>query len=113
MNRQQIAAEVAKDLKAAEAAIDEALRRTAELVGRLPQARIQARMSAVVGQDAFDKAAATVSVLTQARRHIVETHQELFKTQLEMRIPTLANGPGDDKPPETTGVLRVVEPRAA
>ena len=114
MNRQLIADDVARDLKAAEAAIDEALRRAADLMSRLPSARLQARVSAVVGQGAFDKAAETVSVLTQARRRIVETHEELHRTRTLLRIPQRASGGDDDKPPQTTGAaLRAVESDAA
>jgi hypothetical protein len=116
MRRRELAAEVAKDLWAAEAAIDEALSRTAALMGRLPKFRIEARISAVVGQGAFDRASETIAMLTSARRQIVETHHELHKSQLELRIPTSAIGPGDTKPDTTgtgTGFIQIVSPARA
>lgn len=110
MKRHELAAEVAKDLWAAEAAIDEALSRTAALMGRLPKFRVEARISAVVGQSAFDKAAETIAMLTSARRQIVETHHELHKTQLELRIPTIMDGNNMDKPSTIAAhSLRVVK----
>jgi hypothetical protein len=113
MKRQELAVDVAKDLWAAERAIDEALCLTAALVGRLPRFRLDARISAVVGQGAFDRAAETVAMLTQARRQIVETHHELHKSQLELGIRTISAGDSNEKPPTVANGLQVVRPAQA
>jgi hypothetical protein len=96
--RREAAMKVAESLFAAEEAIDVALARAAELNGVLVTARTQAELSAIVGQDAFEVAAATFAALAKARSEIVETHKRLSDTKIQVGLRTLAVGdPG--KPP--------------
>jgi hypothetical protein len=91
-NRLQTAQKVADSLFAAEEAIDAAFARVAELNGILVAARTEAKVSAVMGQEAFDGAAVTFAALAQARAGIVETHKRLSEVQIEMGLRAVSWG---------------------
>lgn len=98
-NRRDAAMKVVDSLHAAEAAIDIALARAAELNTVLVNARIEAKLSAVVGQDAFEGAAAAFAALARARADIVETHNRLDETRVRIGLRTLMTGdPGSKEP---------------
>ena len=63
--RQAVAQQVADRLFAVESAIDLALTRAAELNAAMPQARARARLPAMIGQDALDRAAEAFSALAE------------------------------------------------
>lgn len=111
MKRKILGHQVADQLFAAEAAIDGALSAVATLTAMLPNARIEARLSAVVGQGVFDRSCQTIAALTEARRGIVETHHELTRLQHSIGLGAVALG-GHDKPeenePPVEGRLRAV-----
>jgi hypothetical protein len=90
--RRDAAMKVAESLFAAEEAIDLALARTAEFNGMLATARREAKLSAVVGQDAFDSAASVFAALARARCDIVETHRRLSETKDQIGLRTVAIG---------------------
>lgn len=96
--RLEIARQVADQLFAAEAAIDTALAQTATLTGLMPAVRADARLSALMGQGALERAIEAVSALGQARRSIVEAHKELSITQKQMGLGTVNFGGLVDKP---------------
>ena len=110
MKRRIVAHQVADQLFAAEAAIDSALSAVAALTAMLPTARIDANLSAVVGQNVIDRTTETIAALAQARRGIVETHRELHDVQHQIGLGAIALG-GVDKPEEDVarpgGRLRV------
>ncbi len=89
---------VADDLFAAEAAIDNALAAAARLTGAMTEARMEANVSAVVGQDAFDGVSETLAALTSARRSIVRTHNGLAVVKDQVGLRTVNIG-GAFKPP--------------
>jgi hypothetical protein len=117
--RQEVAQKVADHLFAVEAAIDIALTRAAELNAAMPMARSEARLSAIVGQDSFDRAAEAFTALVEARRRIVETHQSLDQTRASMGLREVAAGDPQEKttpfeiPLTGSGDARVVRIRAA
>jgi hypothetical protein len=90
--RKEAAIKVAESLWAAEEAIDAALVKVAQLNGTLITARTDARLSAIVGHDAFEGAAATLGALTRARGEIVETHKRLSDAQVQIGLRTMAIG---------------------
>jgi hypothetical protein len=101
--RQAVAQQVADRLFALESAIDLALTRAAELTAAMPQARLEARLPAMVGQEALDKATDTFVALVQARRHIIETHKSLDLTRAEIGLREVDAGDSYPKPqPQTT-----------
>ncbi|MFO1014748.1 MAG: hypothetical protein U1E50_13390 [Caulobacteraceae bacterium] len=97
--RRLIADHVAEALFEAEAAIDAALAKTALLAGVMPSMRREAGLSALIGQDAVERASETILALTQARRAIVETHKELSVTQKQIGLGAVGYGAMDEKPP--------------
>jgi hypothetical protein len=100
-NRRDAAIKVVDSLHAAEAAIDAALARAAELNSTLVTARVEANISAVVGQNAFEGAAAAFAALARARADIVDTHHRLSEARIKLGLRTVAvgdNGGGDKEP---------------
>ena len=112
-----IAKQVHTKLLAVEGAIDQALAQAAEFTASLPQARMQAGFSAVVGQDVFDSLMTTLAALNEARGQIVETHNRLEATRIKMRMKPVGFGSACDKPhvhnSVTHGGLTLVESEAA
>jgi hypothetical protein len=101
--RREAAIKVADSLFAAEDAIDAALARAAELNAALVTARTEAGLSALVGQEAFEAAAAAFAALARARCDIVETHKRLSETKIQVGLRTVAVGDGAPKPPRERG----------
>ena len=62
-------------------------------------ARSEAKLSALVGQEAFEVAASAFAALARARCDIVETHKRLSETKIQVGLRTVAIGDGVPKPP--------------
>jgi glutamine phosphoribosylpyrophosphate amidotransferase len=97
--RRNAAENLASRLFATEKAVDEAIRKMADLAGYMPTARMDANLSAVVGQDAISRAAETLSALVGARGHLVATHNRLADTRDQIGLRAMAMGSDDMKPP--------------
>lgn len=99
--RRQVAEQIAGALFEAEHAIDAALAKTAALTGVMPMLRTQAGASALIGQDAVERASQAIMALAEARRAIVETHKELSVAQAQIGLGavTLMDPVGGNKPP--------------
>lgn len=97
--RRMVAEQVATALFEAEAAIDEALAKTAALTGIMPSLRRDAGASALIGQDAVERASQAIMALADARRAIVETHKELSIVQTQIGLGAVMVGDPGDKPP--------------
>lgn len=98
-DRLQAAQIVAAKLFAAEAALDQALASVAELTAAMPRARMSAKISAVVGQDAIEDAADAQASLIEARRKLVAAHGKLEQVRVEVGLRVFAAGGGYIKPP--------------
>lgn len=98
--RRMVAEQIAGALFEAEAAIDAAISKTAALTGIMPQLRREAGASALIGQDAVERASQAIMSLAEARRAIVETHKELSIVQTQIGLGAVMLGdPGGPKPP--------------
>jgi hypothetical protein len=99
--RRQVAEQIAGALFEAEDAIDTALAKTAALTGAMPALRAQAGASALIGQDAVERASQAIMALAEARRAIVEAHKELSlaQTQIGLGAVTLTGDQGTKPPP--------------
>ena len=97
--RREAAMKVAECLFAAEEAIDAALARTAELNGTMVSARTDAKLSALVCQDAFEVSASAFAALARARCDIVEAHKRLSEAKIQVGLRTIAFGDSLPKPP--------------
>jgi hypothetical protein len=106
--RRLIADQVAATLFEAESAIDAALGKAAALAGVMPSMRVEAGISALVGQGAVEWASKSIMALTEARRAIVEAHKELSVAQKQIGLGAVMYG--DPDKPEDPGVraLKVV-----
>lgn len=108
--RRMIADQVAVSLFEAEAAIDAALAKTAALAGVMPGLRGEAGLSALIGQDAVERASEAIAALAQARRAIVETHKELDIAKTQIGLGAVMIGETGLKPEASIGrrALRTV-----
>lgn len=112
MKRTEAARAGAAKLARAEAAIDAALRETAELMGLLPSLRLETNLSAMIGQEAVDNLGETLSHIVSARRTILGAHDALKTVRTQIGCGALAVG-DLPKPGELAVGLQVVEGRAA
>lgn len=103
-DKTEIARTMATHLLATEEAIDAAIACAAGLVGYMPVARKEARVSASVGQPAVEQAIASMAMLSEARRRIVEAHASLADSSRQARIPAQNFGGFVDKPAYHTAV---------
>ncbi len=108
-----IARKVANDLFGVETSIEKALADTAQFTASLPEARAQAKIPAVVGQEVFDSALKAMAALTEARRYIVEMHGHLDETKNYLGLRTVAFGAGMPKPIDLVGLQSINNKRAA
>ena len=77
----------------------------------MPEARGEARLPAMIGQDALNKAAKAFTSLVQARRRVVETHQSLDEARVQIGLREVDSGDALPKPdPFTEGRLVEVAP---
>lgn len=117
MKRSDAARAGAEKLKRAEAAIDAALRETAELVGLLPSLRLDAQLSAVIGQEAIETLGDTLTHILSARRTIVKAHSDLAEVRTQIGCGALAVGDmgksADGDTPRTSGLHALEGGRAA
>jgi hypothetical protein len=87
LKERRVAAEqIATALFDAETAIDEALSKTAVLAGAIPALRKRAGASALIGQEAMERASHAIVALAEARRAVVETHKELTVAQAQVGL---------------------------
>lgn len=94
--RRLVAEQVAGALFEAETAIDAAISKTAHLTGVMPALRKHVGASALIGQDAVERASQAIMALAEARRAIVETHKELsvVQGQIGLGAATMGGDPG-------------------
>jgi hypothetical protein len=106
--RRLAAEQVASALFEAETAIDAALAKTAQLTGVMPSLRKMAGASALIGQDAVERASEAIMALAEARRAIVETHKELsiVQGQIGLGAVTMTGDMGEKPPPEGVQMTR-------
>ncbi len=112
--RRMAAEQIAAALFEAETAIDAALAKTAQLTGFMPLLRANAGASALIGQDAVERASQAIAALADARRAIVETHKELTVAQEQIGLGAvkLTGDPGGEKPDPGLGLRPAARLRA-
>ena len=94
---------VAARLFEAERAIDLAASRIAELNAVMPMARLDANMSAMIGQDAFASSADALTFVAKARERMVSTHLHLKSAQDDLGIPEISFGDSIKPPSPASG----------
>lgn len=98
--RRLAAEQIAAALWDAESAVDLALTKAATFTGSMPLLRRQAGASALIGQQAMERATQAMVALSDARRALVEAHKELTiaKEQVGLGAVTM-DDVGTGKPP--------------
>lgn len=86
------------ELHPSERAMDEAMARLASLTTAMIAARATAGVSAVVGQEAFDRVGEAMALLFQARSRLLDAHQRLNEARIEVGLGAVAFGPPDECP---------------
>jgi hypothetical protein len=100
--RLKAARSVAEELHRFENALDETISCGAQFSSRLVIARMEANLSAVVGQEALNKVFASLSAIVAARGQLVTAHHELKTVADDIGLQTV--GFGQMKPRVVTPV---------
>lgn len=108
--RRAAAEKIAKALLASEQSVDGAVAETAALLGAMPVARMEAGISATVGQEAIDRTMEALAALTQARRALVAAHEALHDVQVRIGLREFNFGALGDKPAYPPKEARVAAP---
>jgi phosphoglycerate-specific signal transduction histidine kinase len=110
MRQQRIAAAtiVAKQMYESELAIDRALAAIARLQAALPEARMEASLSAVVGQDVIEQVTRALTAMVRVRRAMVDVHNKLDGLKTDIGLRELSMSGGMAKPHKET--VRFADP---
>jgi hypothetical protein len=96
--RRMAAEQIAAALWDAESAVDVALTKAATFTGAIPALRRQAGASALIGQEAMERASQAVMALAEARRALVEAHKELTLAKQQVGLGAITmDDPGTGK----------------
>lgn len=104
---EDVALEIGRDMAAAEIAIDQAITRVAKLMAKVPEARMRADISAVVGQHVFDHMGSTINSLTTGRGELVKVHRLLETLRRELALPEVSYGDKAGGPKISSGVAKL------
>ncbi|MBA2934630.1 hypothetical protein HZF05_11040 [Sphingomonas sp. CGMCC 1.13654] len=90
---------VADKLFAAERSVDITYRDLAELNAAIPTARLDANLSAMIGQDVFESSAEAMMLAARMRRLVVEAHARLKAASNEIGLREVSWGDEYKQPP--------------
>jgi hypothetical protein len=93
--RLAIAHKIARDIHAAEAAVDLAIAKLGVLTAALPEAQAAAKLSAVVGDKAFAHLQGAIANTFAGRADLVALHHELEQVKGRMGLRNVVVGTGD------------------
>ncbi|MCT8001720.1 hypothetical protein NZL82_07485 [Sphingomonas sanguinis] len=93
--------------------LDAAFATAGALAVALPQARAEAKLSAVVGQHAFELLSQAMLAIGQARGAAVQSHRVLEKVGKTIGFDADDYGDTRPKPPEVTGLVAPTPLRVA
>ena len=106
MKRRAIGHKLAGQLFSAERAIDAAFAEIADLAGALPRARLEADISAIIGQDAVQHVADAMMGAAGVRRSMIAAHKALAQAQDEVGLGSVRMIGGGEK--ESTDLPRPI-----
>jgi hypothetical protein len=105
--------DIARQLFAAEAAIDAAITEMATLSAMMPEARLRVKVAASLGHEALRHAGASLSSLIIARESAVCAHTALDQAKTDIGLRTYGIGAGYPKTlANSTTLLEVVSDAA-
>lgn len=108
-----VAVQVTQLLWQLENELDAAFATAGALATALPRARAEARLSAVVGQSAFELLSQALMAIGQARGAAVQSHRVLEKVSKTIGFDADDYGDTRSKPPEVTGQVAPMPLRVA
>lgn len=103
-SKMHVAHELASQLFVAENALDEAFSQIANLASLMPSARRRINASAALGHSAIGGVMQTLTMLGEARGHLLATHAALAKAQKRIGLEPVNFGAFVDKPTQNTGL---------
>ncbi|MBZ9647074.1 hypothetical protein K9B33_05935 [Sphingobium sp. 3R8] len=92
------APKVANKLRATEIAIDTSISHLAGLTAMLVDARVDAQLSAIYGQDALSSLGEALNTMIKGRASVVDAHSRLAGTGKQLRLDVSAFGGLEQKP---------------
>jgi hypothetical protein len=111
VQKQEMVRQGAEQLFTAERSIKTAMCDTAALISSLSSMSANG-VSVMIGQEAFEEAAATFTALTTARGAIVRTHTALDEVKVQLGCGAMAMGGTEGKPRKSDDAL-LIQPRRA
>ena len=109
MNGTHVGVRVARQVRTAEHAIDQAMIEVCKLIQTSLEGRVEARLAAEVGQSALENIVAGLDHLAKVRATVVAGHAELSMVADEHNIGWRMDGMGETKsrPTAQVGVLQL------
>ena len=104
MKNTHVGVRVARQVRTAEHAVDQAMIEVCRLVQTALEGRVEARLAAEVGQDALANMVRGLSQLAEVRGAVIASHGELAQVADEHQVGWYMDGPREDKAGTTTGV---------
>lgn len=104
MRNMQVGVRVARQVRSAEHAVDQAMIEVCRLVQTALEGRVEARLAAEVGQDALANMVRGLSQLAEVRGSVIASHGELAQVAGEHQVGWRLDGPREDKAVPSTGV---------
>ncbi|MBN9466549.1 hypothetical protein [Brevundimonas sp.] len=104
MRDRQVGVRVARQLRTAEHAIDQAMIEVCRLVQTSLEGRVESRLAAEVGQSALENIVTGLGQLATVRANVIAGHADLATVAEDHGIGWRLEGVGEDKGTKPTGV---------
>ena len=104
MRDRQVGVRVARQLRTAEHAIDQAMIEVCRLVQASLEGRVESRLAAEVGQSALENIVTGLGQLATVRANVIAGHADLAIVAKDHGIGWRLEGVGEDKGTKPTGV---------
>ena len=97
--RREAADQIATKLFRAEAAVSEAVRHVAALVGEVETSRTSAKLALMVGSDGGQRTINCLTALGMAKQELVQAHAEFDRTRKQIGLGAVLFGDGGSQKP--------------
>ena len=104
MKNMHVGVRVARQVRTAEHAVDQAMIEVCRLVQTALEGRVEARLAAEVGHGALANMVRGLSQLAEARGAVIASHSELAQVADDHHVGWYMDGPREDKTVPSAGV---------
>lgn len=104
MRNMKVGVRVARQVRSAEHAVDQAMIEVARLVQTALEGRVEAQLAAEVGQEALANMVRGLSQLAEVRGAVIASHVDLAHVADEHQVGWYLDGPREDKTGTGPGV---------